>query len=233
MVGRPHERRRLRGRRRRRQRRGWRRTSSSGSGSACSSWACSSSSGRARSSTSLPEARRRRRRARACSSRRRGGPDGVSGRGPRRPRPGAQPLALGRQVAPRDSALDRPLLPLDRVSSGSVSSLLRHPLHRALPPRDLRLQRRGAALDVARDVLLVLGARHGSLPAVHARAGRRLPGVARGRVPRAARGGSCSSSGGSSPSRTTSSWRSSSAAGSGRRSGARSATTGGGVSRAA
>jgi hypothetical protein len=51
-------------------------------------------------------------------------------------------------------------------------------------PRAVRLQRRRAALDVACRLLRLLGAGHGPLSALHARAGR-LSGGARDRLPRA------------------------------------------------
>ena len=47
--------------------------------------------------------------------------------------------------------------------------VLRDPVHRPLPARPLRLQRRRAALDVARGVLRVRRPRHRPLSAVHAR----------------------------------------------------------------
>src|SRR5918999_1824982 len=67
----------------------------------------------------------------------------------------------------------------------TLVAAFRHPLHGALPARDLRVQRRCPALDVARLVLLLLGERHGSLPPVHAGRGARLPSPPRGRLSRA------------------------------------------------
>ena len=61
--------------------------------------------------------------------------------------------------------------------------VLRDPRHRALPEGDLRVQRRRAALDVARRVLLVRRPRDRPLPAVHARRGARLSCAPRSRVP--------------------------------------------------
>ncbi len=61
--------------------------------------------------------------------------------------------------------------------------VLRDPLHGPLPARDLRLQRRRAALDVARRLLLVLGAGDRPLPALHAGRRRGLPGLAPRRLP--------------------------------------------------
>ena len=61
--------------------------------------------------------------------------------------------------------------------------VLRDPVHRPLPARDLRLQRRCAALDLARRLLLLQRARHRPLPAVHARRRPGLPGAARRRLP--------------------------------------------------
>ena len=53
--------------------------------------------------------------------------------------------------------------------------VLRDPLHRPVPAVDLRLQRRRAALDVARRLLHLRRARHRPLPALHARARRDYP----------------------------------------------------------
>jgi hypothetical protein len=86
----------------------------------------------------------------------------------RRARPAAEPLALDREVAPRDPPLHRAHIPLDRVLDPERRRILRDPVHRSLPARHLRLQRRRPALDVARRLLHILGARHRSLPAVHA-----------------------------------------------------------------
>ena len=112
--------------------------------------------------------------------------DGLPGRRRGRASAGCQPLALARQVAPRHPALHRARVPLDRVLDPDARRGLRDPLHGPLPARDLRLQRRRPALDVARLVLLVLGERHRSLPAVLARRGAGLPGAAPHPLPRAA-----------------------------------------------
>src|SRR6185369_2050854 len=51
------------------------------------------------------------------------------------------------------------------------------------PAGDLRLQRRGAPLDLAGAVLRLRGAGHGLLPTVQSEGRPRLPGPAAGRVP--------------------------------------------------
>ncbi len=119
--------------------------------------------------------------------------------------PGAEPLAVARQVAARDPALHRARVPLARVRRAERDRVLRDPVHRPVPALDLRLQRRRAALDVAGRVLLLRRARHRPLSAVHARRASRLPGDARGRrTPSGCRAGWCWSSGGCSRSRSTS-----------------------------
>src|SRR3954469_17317445 len=95
----------------------------------------------------------------------------------------AFPLALARQVVPADPAHLDPPFPLARVPAPDERPLFRAPLHRPLPARDLRLQPRRAALDVARRVLQLQRARDRPLPAVLARRGARLPGAARDRLP--------------------------------------------------
>ena len=57
---------------------------------------------------------------------------------------------------------------MDRLRRAERRRVLRDPLHRPLPARDLRLQRRRAALVVAVRVLLVRRAGHRPLPALHA-----------------------------------------------------------------
>ena len=69
-----------------------------------------------------------------------------------------------------------------------VRCLLRAALHRPLPARHLRLQRRRPALDVASRVLRLQRARHRPLPAVHARGRAGLPGAARDRLSRSSNG---------------------------------------------
>ena len=61
--------------------------------------------------------------------------------------------------------------------------LLRDPLHRPLPARALRLQRRRPPLVVARLLLHLQRTRHRQVPAVHPQGRGRLPGPCRGRVP--------------------------------------------------
>ena len=99
-------------------------------------------------------------------------------------RPLAEPLAVARQVAARDPALRCSLLPLGGVRRDDRRRVLRDPLHGSLSARDLRLQRRRAALDVAGGLLLLRRARHRPLSALHPGRGGRLPGEARGRLPR-------------------------------------------------
>ena len=112
--------------------------------------------------------------------------DRLPGRGARRARPRRRALALARQVAARDPALHRAPRPLVRPLGPDRGRVLRDPLHRPLPARDLRLQPGRAALDVARLLLLLLGARDRPLPAVLARRGARLPRHAPHRLPGAA-----------------------------------------------
>ena len=98
--------------------------------------------------------------------------------------PAAQPLAVDRQVGcsrSRTTSCSR--------SCGSRSCVvtrrrvLRDPLHGPLPARALRLQRRRAALDLARRLLLLRRAGHRPLPAVLAARRPRVPGAPRRRVP--------------------------------------------------
>ena len=104
----------------------------------------------------------------------------------RPPRSATEPLALACEVAARDPALHRAVLPLDRLRRADDRRLLRDPVHRSLSAGHLRFQRRRAALDLARLVLLVRRAGHGPLPAVHARRATRLSGDTRRRIPGAA-----------------------------------------------
>ena len=82
----------------------------------------------------------------------------------------AQPLAVAGQVAPRHPALHRAVLPVDRLRRRHRHRLLRDPLHRPLPARDVRLQRRRPALELAGGLLRHERARHRPLPALHASA---------------------------------------------------------------
>src|SRR5918996_5201157 len=104
---------------------------------------------------------------------------GPSGSGRRKTRSRAQPLALASQMAARDSALHRPALSVHRLRAADDRGLLRDSLHRAVPPLDLRLQPRRAALGVARRFLHVRRPGDRPLSAIHARAGTRLPGDSR------------------------------------------------------
>src|SRR3954451_25255664 len=103
-------------------------------------------------------------------------------RGP--PRGAGQPLAVAREVAPGDPALHRARVPLDRVLLHLARVAGDDPVHRPLPARPVRLQRRRPALDLARGVLLVQRARDRPLPAVQPAGRRGLPGAAGRRVPR-------------------------------------------------
>ena len=89
---------------------------------------------------------------------------------------------MAREVAARDPALHRARVPLAHAPGPHRRRVLRDPHHRALPAGHVRLQRRGAALVVARGLLLVRSTRHRPLPPVHARRRARLPGTARCRV---------------------------------------------------
>src|SRR6185312_11724765 len=75
--------------------------------------------------------------------------------------------------------------PVDRVRARQHRRVLRDPVHGALSAATVRVQRRRAALDVARLVLLLRRERHRPVSAVHAQGGR-VPGHVRGRVPGAA-----------------------------------------------
>src|SRR5215831_4598420 len=91
-------------------------------------------------------------------------------RPPRRPTlAAALPLALARQVVPADPAHPDPGLPLARIHPHDDRRILRAALHRPISARDLRLQPRRAALDVARRVLQLQRARDRPLPTVLAR----------------------------------------------------------------
>ena len=100
-------------------------------------------------------------------------------RGASRP---ALPLALALQVAARPPPLRDPGLPLAGLLRSLRRRLRQGAVHRALPARDLRLQRRRPAVDVARLLLLLRRERHRPLSAVHARGRARLSGPARDRV---------------------------------------------------
>ena len=91
-------------------------------------------------------------------------------------------LAVARQVAARAAALRGALLPLAGLRAALGDGVRRAPARRELSARDLRIQRRGAALDVAGLLLRVLRERHRPLSAVHAGRRSRLSGPARGRV---------------------------------------------------
>ena len=62
------------------------------------------------------------------------------------------------------SALRRARDPLGRLPRPQCDRLLRHPLHRPLPARHLRVQSRRPTLELARALLLLRGARHRPLP---------------------------------------------------------------------
>ena len=66
---------------------------------------------------------------------------------------------------------DRARVPVARVLGAHRVAFVRDPVHRSLPALAVRLQRRRAALDLARRLLRAGRVRHRPLPAVHARAG--------------------------------------------------------------
>jgi len=95
----------------------------------------------------------------------------------------ACPAGCGCEVGSRHPALHRSVLPLGGVRGADRGRVPRHPVHRSLPARHLRVQRRGAALDLAGRLLRVRGARHRPVPAVHPRRHPGLPGSPGHRVP--------------------------------------------------
>ena len=123
----------------------------------------------------------------------------------------AQPLAVVRQVAARHPARDRARIPVDRVRRAEHRRVLRDPVHGALSAHAVRVQRRRAALDVARLASTLRRDRHRPVPAFTLRWSD-YPATSRSTTRSGSRAGSCSSSGGCSRSRSTSSLRSSSAA---------------------
>ena len=98
------------------------------------------------------------------------------------PRPGAEPLAVARQVVPGDPAPRGARLPVGGVRPSDRGGILRNPVHGPLSPVHLRLQRRRDALELASVVLRVQRTRHRPISAVHARE-RRLPGHLRSGLP--------------------------------------------------
>ena len=96
-----------------------------------------------------------------------------------------QPLAVAVQVAAGHPALHRAGLPVAGLRGAERGGLLRHPVHRPLPPQHLRVQRRRAALELAGGLLRLRCAGHRPVPAVHVARRARLPGTPRGRVSRA------------------------------------------------
>ena len=120
--------------------------------------------------------------------RRRGGPTdsaGVPVATHRSARCRPQPRSVAGQVAAGDPALHRVVLPVDRLRRRDVHRLLRHPLHRALSPGPVRLQRRRAAVELAGRLLLLQHARNRPLPALQP-ALSRLPRRPQRAVPGAA-----------------------------------------------
>ena len=98
----------------------------------------------------------------------------------------AEPLEVAGQVVPRDPALHRARVPLDRVRAADDRRVLRDPVHRPLSARHVRVQRRRDALDVARLLLLATGLGTDRYPPFSLGAGAGLPGDARRRVSGAA-----------------------------------------------
>ena len=82
----------------------------------------------------------------------------------RSPRPRPEPRPVAGQVAAGHPALHRARLLVDRLRRRQRHRLLRHPVHRSLPTWALRLQRRGAPLELAGRLLLLQRARHRPLP---------------------------------------------------------------------
>src|SRR5919109_972480 len=101
-------------------------------------------------------------------------------------RSGLEPVALARQVDPDHSARDRPRVPVDCLRRPDDHRRLRDPLHGAVSARYLRLQRRRPALGVARQLLLVCGARDRPVSALHPRPCAGLSGDAGDSVSRTA-----------------------------------------------
>ncbi len=97
----------------------------------------------------------------------------------------SEPLALAGQVGARHPALRDPGVPLGGLRAAHGGRHVRDPVHRALSTPDLRVQRRGPAVELARLLLHLRRTRHRPLPAVHARRGARLPGALLRRLPRA------------------------------------------------
>src|SRR2546430_17498368 len=73
----------------------------------------------------------------------------VSGPRRRRARPASVPVAVAGEVVPGHPALCRPGLPVAGIRRAERGRVLRDPVHRPVLEGDLRLQRRGAPLDLA------------------------------------------------------------------------------------
>src|SRR4051794_36279051 len=91
-------------------------------------------------------------------------------------------MEVAGEVVPRHPPPRGAHVPVDRVRVPDVRRRREHRVHRPLPARHLRLQRRRDAVDVARAALRV-HPHDRSVPAVLDAAGRRLPGDARRRLP--------------------------------------------------
>src|SRR6185437_2849030 len=86
-------------------------------------------------------------------------------------------------MAVGNPSLHRALRSLDRVPWCECGGALCDPVLRPLPETAVRVQRRRAALVLARWLLLIQRARDRPFSAIHAQRREQLPGSARGRVP--------------------------------------------------
>ena len=108
-------------------------------------------------------------------------------------RPAAEPMAVAREVDLADPPLHRARSVVVRVLGRHGHRRVRDPVHRPVSPRPLRLQRRGAALDLAGRVLFVR-ARSGPI-ATHRSPSATRPTIrrrSRSGTPNGSRAASCS-----------------------------------------
>src|ERR1035441_10048880 len=128
----------------------------------------------------------------------------VSGPRRRHAGPAAFPVAVAGEVGPGHSALRGPGLLVAGVRRAERGRARRHLVYPPVPASVLRLERRGAPLDLAGAVLRLRGAGHRPLPAVQPARRPHLSGPPAGRVPASGYPAAWSwSSGGCWPSRTT------------------------------